>query len=34
MRSNAIFVFAKWQVSENQLSNVLDLLNEVTQKVD
>ncbi|MDI9876436.1 putative quinol monooxygenase [Flectobacillus rivi] len=32
MNSNVIFVFAKWQVSENQLPNVLELLNEVAIK--
>lgn len=32
MDSNEIFVFAKWQVSEDQLSNVLSLLSEVAQK--
>ncbi|MEA5402000.1 putative quinol monooxygenase [Arcicella sp. DC2W] len=32
MNSTIIFVFAKWQVSENQLPNVLELLNEVAEK--
>ncbi|GGD52847.1 antibiotic biosynthesis monooxygenase [Emticicia aquatilis] len=32
MNSNVIFVFAKWQVAENQLPNVLNLLNDVAEK--
>ncbi|WP_026993727.1 putative quinol monooxygenase [Flectobacillus major] len=32
MNSSIIFVFAKWQVAENQLPNVLELLSEVAQK--
>ena len=32
MNSTTIFVFAKWQVSENQLPNVLEFLNEVAVK--
>ncbi|WP_435357835.1 putative quinol monooxygenase [Emticicia sp. SJ17W-69] len=32
MNSNVIFVFAKWQVAENQLPNVFNLLSEVSEK--